>query len=692
MARKFSLDRIRNIGIAAHIDAGKTTTTERILFYTGKVHRMGEVDEGSAAMDWMPQEQERGITITSAATTCFWRDHNINILDTPGHVDFTVEVERSLRVLDGVVAIFCAVGGVQPQSETVWRQANKYRVPRIAYINKMDRTGAGFHRVLHAMRQRLGCRAVAVQVPIGEESEFEGVVDLITMKALVYPDDLGVNVIETEVPSAVAHQAGRFRDAMVEAAAEFDETLMHKYINGEEMTPEEIRRGLRRGTLAYDMVPVLCGASARNKGVQPLLDAFVEYLPSPLDVPDVRGTDPSTGQTVTRRADDAEPFSSLAFKIMVDPYVGRLTYLRVYSGRLRKGDVVFNAATESTERLSRILRMHANRREDLPEAVAGDIVAVVGLKNTRTGDTLCDRKQPTLLESIHFPEPVISVAIEPKTKADQDRLSEALGSLTSEDPTFRLRVDDDTGQTIISGMGELHLDIITDRLLRQFKVGANVGQPQVSYRETVTGRAQGEGRYVRQTGGKGQYGHVVLEVEPAQEPGVAFTNAVRGGSIPTAFISAVEAGVCEAMESGVLAGYPVSNVQVRLLDGSAHEVDSSELAFKIAAAMAFREAAHKAEPVLLEPIMKVEVVTPEASLGDVIGDLNARRADIQGMEPTPGATQTIRCLVPLAEMFGYATTLRSLTQGRATYTMEPERYAQAPQQIADEILGRVRGH
>jgi elongation factor G len=690
MARKFSLDRIRNIGIAAHIDAGKTTTTERILFYTGKVHRMGEVDEGSAAMDWMPQEQERGITITSAATTCFWREHGINIIDTPGHVDFTVEVERSLRVLDGVVAIFCAVGGVQPQSETVWRQANKYRVPRIAYINKMDRAGSGFHRLLHAMRQRLGCRAVAIQIPIGEEAEFRGVVDLITMKALVYPDDLGVNVVEAEVPAERLGMATRFREALVEAAAESDETLMQKYIDGQELAPEEICRGLRKGTLSYDMVPVLCGASFRNKGVQPLLDAIVDFLPSPLDVPDVRGADPNTGQTVTRRADDGEPLSSLAFKIMVDPYVGRLSYLRIYSGTLTKGEVVFNATRGGTERVSRILRMHANRREDLPEAGAGDIVAVVGLKDTTTGDTLCDRRRPIILEAIKFPEPVISVAIEPKTKADQDRLSEALSNLTSEDPTFRVRVDEETGQTIISGMGELHLEIVTDRLLRQFNVAANVGRPQVAYRETVTRRAQGEGRYVRQTGGRGQYGHVFLEVEPAV--GFSFTKAVRGGAIPNEFIPAVEAGVREAMQSGVLAGYPVSNVQVTLLDGSAHEVDSSDLAFKIAASMAFRDAAAKAEPRMLEPIMHVEVVTPEVSLGDVIGDLNARRADIQGMEPTPGATQTIRCLVPLAEMFGYATTLRSLTQGRATYTMEPYRYAEAPAEIADEILGRVRGH
>jgi len=690
MARKFSLDRIRNIGIAAHIDAGKTTTTERILFYTGKVHRMGEVDEGSAAMDWMPQEQERGITITSAATTCFWREHGINIIDTPGHVDFTVEVERSLRVLDGVVAIFCAVGGVQPQSETVWRQANKYRVPRIAYINKMDRAGSGFHRLLHAMRQRLGCRAVAIQIPIGEEAEFRGVVDLITMKALVYPDDLGVNVVEAEVPAERLGMATRFREALVEAAAESDETLMQKYIDGQALAPEEICRGLRKGTLSYDMVPVLCGASFRNKGVQPLLDAIVDFLPSPLDVPDVRGTDPNTGQTVTRHPDDGEPLSSLAFKIMVDPYVGRLSYLRIYSGTLTKGEVVFNATRGGTERVSRILRMHANRREDLPEAGAGDIVAVVGLKDTTTGDTLCDRRRPIILEAIKFPEPVISVAIEPKTKADQDRLSEALSNLTSEDPTFRVRVDDETGQTIISGMGELHLEIVTDRLLRQFNVAANVGRPQVAYRETVTRRAQGEGRYVRQTGGRGQYGHVFLEVEPAV--GFSFTKAVRGGAIPNEFIPAVEAGVREAMQSGVLAGYPVSNVQVTLLDGSAHEVDSSDLAFKIAASMAFRDAAAKAEPRMLEPIMHVEVVTPEVSLGDVIGDLNARRADIQGMEPTPGATQTIRCLVPLAEMFGYATTLRSLTQGRATYTMEPYRYAETPAEIADEILGRVRGH
>jgi elongation factor G len=584
------------------------------------------------------------------------------------------------------------VGGVQPQSETVWRQANKYRVPRIAYINKMDRTGAAFHRVLHAMRERLGCRAVAVQIPVGEESGFQGVVDLVTMKALLHPDDLGVDVTQAPVPEALADRAARFREAMVEAAAEFDEALMQKYINGEEMTPDEIRRGLRRGTLAYGMVPVVCGASLRNKGVQPLLDAIVDFLPSPLDVLAVQGTDPTTGQPVTRSADDDQPLSALAFKIMLDPYVGRLTYFRIYSGTLRKGGTVFNASKRQSERISRILRMHANRREDLPEVGAGDIVAGVGLKQTTTGDTLCDAQHPLLLESIHFPEPVISVAIEPKTKADQDRLSQALASLTSEDPTFTLRVDEDTGQTIISGMGELHLEIVTDRLLRQFNVGANVGKPQVAYRETVTRSAQGEGRYIRQTGGRGQYGHVVLQVEPSDTPGSTFSSAVRGGAVPSQFIPAVEAGVSEALESGVLAGYPVNDVRVTLLDGSAHEVDSSDLAFKIAASMAFRDAAHKAAPVLLEPIMRVEVVTPETALGDVIGDLNARRADIQGMEPTPGATQTIRCLVPLAEMFGYATTLRSLTQGRATYTMEPYRYATMPSPLADEILGRVRAH
>ncbi|UCH33169.1 MAG: elongation factor G [Armatimonadota bacterium] len=689
MARDFPLDKTRNIGIAAHIDAGKTTTTERVLFYTGKVHRMGEVDEGAATMDWMPQEQERGITITSAATTCFWREHKINIIDTPGHVDFTVEVERSLRVLDGVVAIFCAVGGVQPQSETIWRQANKYRVPRIAYINKMDRVGAGFHRILHSMRQRLGCRAVAVQLPIGSEADFQGIIDLIRMKALYYPDELGVTVEERDVPAELLERAERFREAMIEAAAESDEELMELYIDGKELDPEQIRAGLRVGTLRYNMVPVLCGASLRNKGVQPLLDAIVDYLPSPLEVADVRGVDPASGLTVTRHASDDEPFAALAFKIRSDPYVGRLTYFRVYSGSARKGEQIFNANRNRRERLGRILRMHANRREDLTEVFAGDIAAAVGLRNVTTGDTLCDEGHPVVLESIHFPESVISVAIEPRTQADRDRLSEALTRLTGEDPTFRLRVDEDTGQMIVSGMGELHLEIIVDRLLREFNVGANVGRPQVSYREAVTTAAEGEGRFVRQTGGRGQYGHVVLRVEPSPTGANEFESQITGGTIPKEFIPDIERGVRGAMEAGVLAGYPLAATKATLLGGSYHEVDSSEMAFQIAAAMAFRDAAARAAPVLNEPVMKVEVVVAEDRLGDVIGDLNGRRADILGTEPSPGGTQTIRALVPLAEMFGYATALRSLTQGRATYTMEPSHYQEVPAQIADQLLAHA---
>jgi elongation factor G len=686
MARDFPLDKTRNIGIAAHIDAGKTTTTERVLFYTGKVHRMGEVDDGAATMDWMPQEQERGITITSAATTCFWRDHRINIIDTPGHVDFTVEVERSLRVLDGVVALFCAVGGVQPQSETVWRQANKYRVPRIAYINKMDRAGAGFHRILHTMRQRLGCRAVAIQLPIGAESEFAGIIDLVRMKALYYPDELGLTVDEREVPPQLMERAQRFREAMLEAAAESDEELMERYVDGKELDPQQIRAGLRQGTLRYNMVPVLCGASLRNKGVQPLLDAIVDYLPSPLEVSEVQGIDPTSGLTVTRRASDTEPFAALAFKIRSDPYVGRLTYFRVYSGALGKGQQVFNANQGRRERIGRILRMHANRREDLSEVFAGDIAAAVGLGNVTTGDTLCDERHPIVLESIHFPEPVISIAIEPRTQADRERLAEALARLTGEDPTFRLRVDQDTGQTIVSGMGELHLEIVVDRLLREFNVAANVGRPQVAYREKVTSAAEGEGRFVRQTGGHGQYGHVVLRVAPSPSGTIEFDSKITQGAIPKEFIPSVERGVRGAMEGGVLAGYPMTEVKVTVLGGSYHEVDSSDMAFEIAGAMAFRDAASRAHPVLNEPVMKVEVVAAEDRLGEVIGDLNTRRGEILGMEPSPGGTQTIRALVPLAEMFGYATALRSLTQGRATYTMEPSHYQEVPAQIAEQLL------
>ena len=687
MPREFDLSLIRNIGIAAHIDAGKTTTTERILFYTGKVHRMGEVDEGTATTDWMPQEQERGITITSAATTCIWRGHQVNIIDTPGHVDFTVEVERSLRVLDGVVALFCGVAGVQPQSETVWRQANKYRVPRIAYVNKMDRPGAGFLRVLRAMRDRLGCRPVALQIPLGEEENFQGVIDLVAMKALRWVDELGETMQQEPIPQEMVERAMRFREALVEAAAEADEELTHRYLDGHPLAPSEIVRGLRKATLDYDIVPVLCGASKRNKGVQPLLDAVVDYLPSPLDIVEVRGIAPETSAIVTRRAADDEPLAALAFKIAADPYVGKLTYVRIYSGRLGRGDIVCNASKRQRERASRILRMHANRREALTEALAGDIVAVVGLDAT-TGDTLCDERNPVLLEAIRFPEPVISVAIEPASKADQEKLSESLNTLSAEDPTFRMRVDEETGETIISGMGELHLEIIKDRLVREFGVRARVGSPQVAYRETITGAGRSEGRYIRQSGGRGQYGHVLLEVEPCPQQGILFENVAPVDRVPAQFAPAVESGVREALESGVLAGYPLTDVRVRVVGGSFHEVDSSDIAFRIAGATALREAIRNARPTLKEPIMSVEVVAQEDKVGDVIGDLNARRGHITGMESTPGGTQTIRAQVPLSEVFGYATALRSLTQGRATYTMEPSHYEQVPQQIMDRILER----
>jgi elongation factor G len=687
MPRESPLEKTRNIGLAAHIDAGKTTTTERILFYTGKVHRMGEVDEGAATMDWMPQEQERGITITSAATTCFWRDHRINIIDTPGHVDFTVEVERSLRVLDGVVAIFCGVAAVQPQTETVWRQANKYRVPRIAYVNKVDRTGASFHRTLHAMRERLGCRAVATQLPLGEEADFRGLLDLIRMKAIVYLDEMGEKMQEQEIPESLLPLARRFREALVETAAETDEELMTKYLEGEELTPDQIRAGLRKGTLRYLVVPVLCGASLRNKGVQPLLDAIVDYLPSPLDVAEVQGEDPRSGAAVTRKPDDDQPFSALAFKVVSDPHVGKLTYFRVYSGQLGKGQFVYNVNKRSRERMSRILRMHANRREEVPGVFTGDIAAGVGLNGTTTGDTLADQDHPLLLENIQFPDPVISVAIEPKTRAEAEKLELALRRLAAEDPTFRSRLDPETGETIVSGMGELHLQIVTDRLLREFRVAASVGRPQVAYRETISLPASAEGRYVRQTGGHGQYGHVVLTLSPLPRGrGFEFADETKGGKIPREFTPAVEAGVEEALESGVLAGYPVVDVRAALTDGSYHEVDSSEIAFKIAASQAAREAVRRAQPLLLEPIMRAEVVTPQERMGDVLADLNGRRAHILGLAPAPGGTQAISCQVPLATMFGYATALRSLTQGRATYTMEPSHYQEVPSPLADQIV------
>ncbi|RKO65897.1 elongation factor G [Desulfofundulus salinus] len=691
MARQFPLERTRNIGIMAHIDAGKTTTTERILFYTGRVHKMGEVHDGAATMDWMVQEQERGITITSAATSCQWRDHCINIIDTPGHVDFTVEVERSLRVLDGAVAIFCSVGGVEPQSETVWRQADKYGVPRIAYINKMDRVGADFFRSMAMIRERLGANPVAIQLPIGAEDSFVGVVDLIRNKAIIYVDDLGTRSKETAIPEEMRELVAEYREKLLEAVAESDEELMIKYLEGEELTEEEIKRGIRKATLAVKMIPVLCGSSFKNKGVQPLLDAIVDFLPAPTDIPAIRGLNPETGVEDKRVARDDEPFSALAFKIMADPYVGKLTFFRVYSGKVTSGSYVYNSTKSRRERIGRILRMHANHREEIDEAYAGDIVAAVGLKETTTGDTLCDEKHPIVLESMDFPEPVISVAIEPKTKADQDKMGVALSKLAEEDPTFRMHTDPETGQTIISGMGELHLEIIVDRLMREFKVEANVGRPQVAYKETIREKVEAEGKFIRQTGGRGQYGHVVLEIEPLERgAGYEFVSKIVGGVVPKEYIPAIDAGVKEAMENGVLAGYPVVDVRVTLVDGSYHEVDSSEMAFKIAGSIAFKNGAQKAKPVLLEPIMKVEVVVMEEYMGDVIGDLNARRGRIEEMERR-GNAQVIHAYVPLAEMFGYATDLRSRTQGRGTYTMQFSHYEEVPPSMAEAIIARRRG-
>ena len=690
VARPFPLEKTRNIGIMAHIDAGKTTTTERILFYTGKVHRIGEVDDGAATMDWMVQEQERGITITSAATTCYWRDYRINIIDTPGHVDFTVEVERSLRVLDGAVAIFCSVGGVEPQSETVWRQADKYGVPRIAYINKMDRTGADFFRSLKMIKDRLGANPVAIQIPVGVEDAFYGVIDLIREKAVLYLDDLGTVSEETAIPADMEELVANYRERLIEAVAEADEDLMMKYLDGEPFTEEEIKRGLRKATLAVKAIPVLCGSSYRNKGVQPLLDAIVDYLPAPTDIPAVSGVNPETGRVDRRAAQDDAPFSALAFKIMADPYIGKLTFFRVYSGWLKSGCYIYNSTKKKRERVGRLLQMHANHREEINEVYAGDIAAAVGLKFTTTGDTLCDEEHPIVLEAMDFPEPVISVAIEPKTKVDQDKMGQALSRLTEEDPTFRVSVDQETGQTIISGMGELHLEIIVDRLLREYKVEANVGRPQVAYRETVTKKARAEGKFIRQSGGRGQYGHVVLEVEPRKPgEGFIFANKVVGGAVPKEFIPAVEAGIREGLESGARAGYPLIDLSVTLVDGSYHEVDSSEMAFKIAAAMALREAVSRAEPVLLEPIMKIEVVTQEEYTGDVIADLNSRRGHIEDIEVRNDG-RVIRAFVPLAEMFGYATALRSLTQGRGTYTMQFDHYAEVPQSITDKIIQKYR--
>lgn len=692
MESNTDLRRTRNIGIAAHIDAGKTTTTERILFYTGRVHRIGEVDDGAATMDWMAQEQERGITITSAATTCMWRDHRINIIDTPGHVDFTMEVERSLRVLDGVVAVFCAVGGVQPQSETVWRQANRYGVPRIAYVNKMDRTGADFHNVLHQIRDRLGANALALQLPVGAEDQFEGVVDLIAMQSIIYTDDLGTTSEVTEIPERLRAVAMAFRKHLVETVAEFDDDLMEKYFEEGDLSPEDLKTAVRRATLQNELVPVICGASYRNRGVQPMLDAIVDFLPSPLDVPNVVGVNPKTDEMVSRSASEEDPFSALAFKIMSDPYVGKLTYFRVYSGKVVRGDYVHNPVRDSRERLGRILRMHANRREEVHEVFAGDIVAGVGLHDTRTGDTLCDEDSQIVLESIDFPEPVIFVAIEPKSKADEEKLMASLMKLQVEDPSLKVRTDTETGQTIVAGMGELHLEIIVDRMLREFSVGASVGRPQVAYKETITRPAKGEGKFIRQTGGRGQYGHVVVEVEPTEPgSGFLFENGIVGGVIPKEYISSVEAGFKDALDAGVSAGYPMIDVKARVVDGSYHEVDSSEIAFKVAASMALKDAVRRAHPVIKEPIMRLEVVTPIDYMGDVIGDLNSRRGRIENMRPTSGNTQTIRAQVPLAEVFGYATSMRSLSQGRATYSMEPSHYEEVPQNTAEVLVARVKG-
>jgi len=691
VARQYPLERTRNIGIMAHIDAGKTTTTERILFYTGRVHKIGEVHDGAATMDWMVQEQERGITITSAATTCEWKNHRINIIDTPGHVDFTVEVERSLRVLDGAVAVFCSVGGVEPQSETVWRQADKYGVPRIAYINKMDRMGADFFRGVSMIADRLGANPVPIQIPIGIEDSFKGIVDLVTMKAIIYTDDLGTTADIADIPGDLVELANEYREKLVEAVAETDEELMMKYLEGEELTEQEIRDGIRRGTIELKFIPVLCGSSFKNKGVQPLLDAVVDYMPSPLDVPAIKGVHPESGEEDQRHSDDNEPFSALAFKIMADPYVGKLAFFRVYSGVLNSGSYVFNSTKGKRERIGRILQMHANHREEIQEVRAGDIAAAVGLKDTTTGDTLCDEKNPIILESMQFPEPVIHVAVEPKTKADQEKMGGALSRLAEEDPTFRMHTDQETGQTIISGMGELHLEIIVDRLQREFKVDCNVGRPQVAYKETIRRNVKSEGKFVRQSGGRGQYGHCWIELEPLEPgSGFEFVNKIVGGVIPKEYIPAIQSGIEEAMQNGVLAGYPVLDVRATVYDGSYHDVDSSEMAFKIAGSMAFKAGALKADPVILEPVMKVEVTVPEEYMGDVIGDINSRRGRIEGMEARAGA-QVIRGFVPLAEMFGYATDLRSRTQGRGTYVMMFDHYEEVPRNIAEGIIAKRQG-
>lgn len=692
MARTVPLEKTRNIGIMAHIDAGKTTTTERILYYTGINYKIGEVHEGTATMDWMVQEQERGITITSAATTCLWRDHRVNIIDTPGHVDFTIEVERSLRVLDGAVAVFCSVGGVEPQTETVWRQADKYGVPRIAFVNKMDRLGADFFRVIKMIEDRLGARPIALQLPIGSEEKFAGVVDLIQMKAVIWEDDsLGAKFRVEAIPESMIAEARQYHDKVLEAAADCDESIMEKYLEGKEISEGELRRAIRAAALAIKIVPVLCGSAFRNKGVQPLLDAVVDYLPSPLDIPPVKGIDPDSQAVEERPAKDEAPFSALAFKIMTDPFVGTLSFFRVYSGSLTSGAAIYNSTKSKRERIGRLLKMHANKREEIKEVYAGDIAAAVGLRTATTGDTLCDEDHPIVLESIDFPDPVISIAIEPKSKADQEKLGLSLQKLATEDPSFRVRTDEETGQTIISGMGELHLEIIVDRLLREFNVGANVGKPQVAYKETIRKAVEQQGRFVRQTGGRGQYGDVWVKVEPLTPgSGFEFVDAIKGGSIPREYIPAVEKGVREATENGALAGYPMVDVKVTLFDGSYHDVDSSEIAFKIAGSMALKAAARKANPVLLEPIMAVEVVVPEDFMGDVIGDISSRRGKVLGMDTRPAA-QAIDARVPLAEMFGYATDLRSMTQGRATYTMQFSHYEPVPAAVAEGIIAKYDG-
>ena len=692
MPRLSPLENYRNIGIMAHIDAGKTTTTERILYYTGVSHKIGEVHEGTATMDWMEQEQERGITITSAATTCNWNDCRINIIDTPGHVDFTIEVERSLRVLDGAVAVFCSVGGVEPQSETVWRQADKYHVPRLAFINKMDRIGADFFRGVAMIKDRLKANPLPIQLPVGKEDYFKGIIDLVTMKAIIWDEEsLGATFRIEEIPADLLDEAVEYREKMIEEISSHDDALMDKYLSGEELTETEIKAAIRTCTINIQICPVICGSSFKNKGVQNLLDAVVDYMPSPMDIPSIKGLDVDTGEEIERKASDAEPFSALGFKIMTDPFVGQLTFFRVYSGVVQSGSYIFNSTKGKRERIGRILKMHANKREEVKEVYAGDIAAAVGLKYTTTGDTLCDENKQVILESIEFPEPVISIAIEPKTKAEQEKLGFGLQKLASEDPSFRVKTDEETGQTIISGMGELHLEIIVDRLMREFKVEANVGKPQVAYRETITKKVKVEGKFVRQSGGRGQYGHVWLEIEPQEAgKGFEFVDAIKGGVVPREYIPAVGKGIFEALDNGVLAGFPVVDVKATLIDGSYHEVDSSEMAFKIAGSMGFKEGCQKAAPIILEPIMSVEVVVPEEYMGDVIGDLNSRRGRIMGMESRAGA-QVVTAMVPLANMFGYSTDLRSATQGRATYAMTFDHYEPVPKSVADEIVAKIKG-